>query len=105
MGAKPSAGVRSQFLLLEKFPKYNFVVHFHCPLKPGSDLTIREQKNFECGSLECGQNTVEGIKEYDDFAAVMLDKHGPNIIFNDDTDVEKLINFIDKNFDLSKMTE
>lgn len=35
----------------------------------------------------------------------MLDKHGPNIIFNDDTDTEKLISFIDENFDLSKITE
>jgi len=104
-GAKPSAGVRSQYELFKYNPDYDCVIHFHCPLKDGSKIRIRPQKHLECGSLECGMNTLDGMTEYcDGVAAVMLDKHGPNILFKRDIDPEVVIDFIENNFDLSRST-
>ena len=104
-GDKPSAGVRSQYELFKNHPEYDCVVHFHCPLKDGSKINIRPQKQFECGSLECGINTSNGIMPiHDGLAAVMLDKHGPNILFKSNIDPQKVIKFIDDNFELSKST-
>ena len=40
----------------------------------------------------------------DHLAAVMLDKHGPNIVFSDKADPQMVIDFIMSNFDLSKQT-
>lgn len=34
----------------------------------------------------------------------MLDKHGPNIVFNHDVDASEVIDFINRNFDLGKST-
>lgn len=102
---KPSAGATSQQLVLKRFfPKYDCIVHFHCPLKPGSSVALRSQHDFECGSLECGKNTVNGMHDYGDMAAVMLDKHGPNIVFHHDVDPADVVAFIEANFDLSKRT-
>jgi hypothetical protein len=101
---KPSAGVRSQLELFQAQSRYDCVVHFHCPMKPESIVNVRPQWGFECGSLECGQNTLSGVRQHDEIAAVMLDKHGPNILFHRDIDPKKVIKFIDDNFDLSRRT-
>ena len=102
---KPSAGVRSQRELFKQSGKFDCVVHFHCPIKTGSNVNIQSQFEFECGSLECGKNTIEGMRQHgDNIAAVMLDKHGPNILFRHDTDPQEVIQFINDNFDLSKST-
>jgi hypothetical protein len=103
-GAKPSAGTRSQFEVLNTWydkDSYDCIVHFHCPLKPGSKVNVRPQKDLECGSHECGVNTWKGITKHGNLAAVMLDQHGPNIIFRRDIDPQEVIKFIDENFDLS----
>lgn len=34
----------------------------------------------------------------------MLDNHGPNIVFNRNVDPQEVINFIERNFDLTKKT-
>ncbi len=106
-GGKPSAGARSQHLVLSKhYPIYDCILHFHCPLKPGSTVNVRPQHDFECGSLECGVNTREGlqVRHLDGVAAVMLDQHGPNILFHHNTRPEHIIAFIEANFDLTKRT-
>lgn len=101
-GAKPSAGTRSQYAVLSHNPEFDCIVHFHCPAKPGSPVTVRSQRELECGSHECGENTWKGISKFGDLAAVMLDKHGPNIIFSSTrTTQEEVTKFIGENFDLS----
>lgn len=109
---KPSAGVRSQHELLAAYPEFDSVVHFHCPLKSGhiENITIRQQKYFECGSQQCGENTTAGIRVFSKgntrIAAVMLEKHGPNILFNSDTSTASdVIDFIEENFNLSERTK
>lgn len=109
-GAKPSAGARSQYMVLSKFPEMNCIVHFHCPLKDNSVLgslgAVRSQKYVECGSHQCGQNTANGmVKISSDIAAVMLDKHGPNIVFSQKADPKEVVKFISENFELNKQTE
>lgn len=109
-GEKPSAGARSQYMALSKFPNLNCVVHFHCPLKENSVVAkmaaVRPQRNFECGSHQCGENTADGmVKINDNLAVVMLDKHGPNIVFSSSTNPSDVVDFIQDNFDLSKSTE
>jgi hypothetical protein len=102
---KASAGARSQFHVLQKFKELDCIIHFHCPLKPDYDkrIGIRPQRLFECGSTECGLNTVAGMSKIDnDFAVVMLDKHGPNICFSSKADPKKIVEFIKNNFDLTK---
>ena len=103
-GAKPSAGARSQYMVLMAYPEYDCIIHFHCPAKPGAQISVRNQKPYECGSHECGQNTVNGMKKFGDLAAVMLDQHGPNIVFSSKCDPKTVIEFIDANFDLTKTT-
>lgn len=107
VGGKPSAGVRSQYELLKKFNQFDCVVHFHCPMKTFNIVPRREQKFFECGSHQCGRNTADGIKVFDEknLGAVMLDKHGPNILFHSDTDALEVIRFIEEHFDLTKRTQ
>jgi hypothetical protein len=106
-GAKPSAGTRSQWSVLSAFPDYDCIVHFHCPAKPGSPVVIRPQHDFECGSHECGDNTRAGMRPFlgGKVAAVMLDRHGPNVIFNRQVDPEVVIDFIESNFDLTKRSD
>jgi len=88
-------------------------VHFHCPLRPGvTDIPVRSQREVECGSHQCGQNTSSGLKAFTvggskgsyQIKAVMLDQHGPNIVFNKDTPPEYIIDFIERNFDLTQKT-
>jgi len=109
-GAKPSAGARSQFIVLSKFDDLDCIIHFHCPLLPTSKIpqinAQRSQKLFECGSHECGKNTADGmVRVNKHLAVVMLDKHGPNIVFSQNARPEMVIKFIEENFDLTKRTE
>lgn len=53
---------------------------------------------------QCGQNTSNGLKKFDNLWAVYLDHHGPNIVFNRNIDPQEVIDFIEENFDLSSKT-
>lgn len=102
-GAKPSAGARSQMILFEDHPGYDCVIHFHCPLHQGvTRLDVQDQWPHECGSDNCGRNTSAGIAHFGNVGAVMLDKHGPNILFRSNGDAREIISFIEQNFDLSR---
>ena len=105
-GAKPSVGGQSQRIIFKEHPEMNCIVHFHCPPKYPAELSVRSQENYECGSHECGQNTSRGLREEEPgIKCVYLDNHGPNIVFNRSIDPQKVIKFIDENFDLSKSTD
>lgn len=105
-GAKPSVGGQSQRIIFNKFEDTDCIVHFHCPMKenPRDPIITRSQREYECGSHECGQNTADGLTKHGNIYAVMLDKHGPNIVFHHDIDPEEVIDFINANFDLGKST-
>jgi ribulose-5-phosphate 4-epimerase/fuculose-1-phosphate aldolase len=108
-GAKPSVGGQSQRIIFREHPGYDCIVHFHCPLKKDRSISARSQKLLECGSHECGQNTSDGLKEYggvdtNSIKAVMLEKHGPNIVFNHNADPQMIINFIETHWDLERTT-
>lgn len=105
-GAKPSVGGQSQRIIFREHPETDCIVHFHCPSKPGATLSVREQKLFECGSHQCGKNTSDGLKEeVPGIKCVFLDNHGPNIVFHHKTNPQVVIDFIEKNFDLTKSTD
>lgn len=95
---KPSVGITTQRMLLDENPEYDSIIHFHSPMKKGKNIPVRSQKEFECGSFECGKNTLAGLKKFGSVKAVMLDKHGPNILFNSKDPAEKTIEFIKNNF-------
>lgn len=113
-GAKPSVGGQSQRKVFRDHPGYDCIVHFHCPLRPDAPdlIPIKSQREVECGSHQCGQNTSDGLKAFtvSDMTgsyvikAVMLDQHGPNIVFSKDTPPELIAKFIERNFDLSQKT-
>jgi len=95
---KASVGATSQRLIFDKFPEYDCIIHTHNPQREGSDLPTTPQRPYQCGSLECGINTVESMKVYDeDIAGVFLEKHGANILFRSSCDPQKVIDFINKN--------
>ena len=62
------------------------------------------QREYECGSHECGRNTSRGLKKFGNLSAVYLDQHGPNIVFHRSIDSQEVINFIEANFDLELKT-
>ena len=110
-GAKPSVGGQSQRSIFADNPDKNFIVHFHCPMKEGSEdiIPVAEQWPNECGSHECGNNTSSHLREIDlgdghILGAVFLKNHGPNLVYGKDVPAYKINNFIDKNFDLSAKT-
>jgi len=103
-GAKPSVGGQSQRIIFKEHPEYDCIVHFHCIKKDTSDVPVRSQREFECGSHECGQNTSDGLGKFGDLSAVMLDKHGPNIVFNKNINPQVVIDFIENNFELGIKT-
>ena len=103
------------------------IVHFHCPLRPeaqapvGDDVWAKEgkrikslvfgmmqpptrpQKPYECGSVQCGTNTAEGMDVADiGVWAVHLEGHGPNIAWSRDADPQRVINYIEKHWDLDQ---
>ena len=103
-GAKPSVGGQSQRIIFSEHNDYDCIVHFHCPIKPGSSVPVVSQREYECGSHECGQNTSNGLKRFGNLSAVMLDNHGPNIVFHKSINPQEVIDFIEANFDLSGKT-
>jgi hypothetical protein len=103
-GAKPSVGGQSQRIVFKEHDGFDCIVHFHCPIKPGSDVPAISQREFECGSHECGARTSKGLKQFGNLKAVYLDNHGPNIVFPASIDPKEVINFIEANFDLTHKT-
>jgi hypothetical protein len=107
-GARPSVGGQSQRSIFTDHKDLDSIVHFHCPLKKGVwDVPVVPQRPYECGSHECGQNTSQGLKAMNadgTIKAVMLDKHGPNIVFNRNVDPQHVIKFIEDKFDLQRST-
>jgi hypothetical protein len=103
-GAKPSVGGQSQRIVFHDHPGLDCIVHFHCHKKDTSEVPTVSQREFECGSHECGQNTSKGLKQFGNIHAVFLDNHGPNIVFNSKINPQEVINFIEANFDLSTKT-
>ncbi len=104
-GAKPSVGGQSQRVIFTAHPELDCIVHFHCPLRPGVSLSTRTQRPYECGSHECGENTNAGLQPHGRIQAVMLDKHGPNVVFPRDIDPREVISFIEAHFDLEASTD
>lgn len=104
-GSKPSVGGQSQRIIFKEHPDVDCIVHFHCPKKPESKVPTRSQREYECGSHECGRNTSTGLKRFGNVLAVMLDKHGPNIVFSKDVDPREVIDFIEANFELEGRTD
>jgi hypothetical protein len=106
MGGKASVGEHTQQMIYNELgDKVHSIIHFHCP--PSEDFSdsipVKKQAAFECGSNECGINTVSGMKEiFDGVWVVHLENHGPNIAFYKYVDPEDVINFIKTNWDLSK---
>lgn len=105
-GSKPSVGGQSQRIIFEEHPDTDCILHFHCRLRKDAParINVMSQKEFECGSHGCGKNTSIGLKDFDGIKAVYLQNHGPNIVFSRTVDPEKLIRFIEDNFDLSTQT-
>ena len=103
-GSKPSVGGQSQRIVFNDHPDCDCIVHFHVEKKQNSNVPVVSQYEFECGSHECGRNTSGGLKQFGNLKAVMLDNHGPNIVFNQSIDPQEVIDFIDSNFDLSSKT-
>lgn len=104
-GSRPSVGGQSQRIIFREHPDVDCIVHAHVPLKPGVTLPTRSQLEHECGSHQCGQNTSNGLAEVEPgIKVVYLDKHGPNIVFHHSIDPKRVIDFIDRTFDLSRHT-
>lgn len=103
-GSKPSVGGQSQRIVFKDHPDCDCIVHFHCPIKEGSDVKQVSQYEFECGSHECGKNTSDGLRKHGNLYAVYLKEHGPNVVFNKDIDPQEVISFIEQNFDLDQKT-
>lgn len=105
-GAKPSVGGQSQRIVFKDHPGFDAICHFHCPLRPDhpDDIPVRSQREVECGSIQCGTSTSQGLRQFGNLKAVYLDQHGPNIVFPSSIDPQEVIDFIERNFDLSKKT-
>lgn len=105
-GSRPSVGGQSQRIVFREHDGMDCIVHFHCPMKADAPdaIPVRSQREFECGSHECGQNTSNGLASFGNLKAVMLDNHGPNIVFSRHADPAEVIAFIDRNFDLADKT-
>ena len=103
-GSRPSVGGQSQRIIFREHPELDCIVHFHCPIKEWSQVPQVSQREYECGSHECGKNTSNGLGKFGNIQAVYLDNHGPNIVFSKDTPAQEVIDFIDKNFNLSQKT-
>ncbi len=103
-GSRPSVGGQSQRIVFADHPDTDCIVHFHCPKKAASLVPSVSQREFECGSHECGKNTSRGLQQFGNLLAVYLDQHGPNVVFNKSTDPQEVIDFIEDNFDLTQKT-
>lgn len=105
-GAKPSVGGQSQRIVFNDHKGYDCIVHFHSPLRDDApdDVPVKSQREVECGSHQCGKNTSYHLKKFGNLKAVYLDQHGPNIVFPKDINPQEVIDFIERNFDVSKKT-
>ncbi len=103
-GAKPSVGGQSQRIVFNDHKEYDCIVHAHVPIKPNSKVPTVSQREYECGSHQCGENTSKGLMKFGNLSAVYLEEHGPNVVFHHDIDPQEVINFIDENFDLKGKT-
>lgn len=112
-GARPSVGGQSQRIVFSEHEGYDCIVHFHCPILEGSSVPQVSQREYECGSHECGKNTSNGLKEFTvhdivgqkhTIKAVFLKEHGPNIVFSKNVPWYCIAEFIEKNFDLHAKT-
>ena len=103
-GSKPSVGGQSQRIVFQQHPEYDSIVHFHCPKKEESAVPTVSQREYECGSHECGKNTSSGLQKFGNLSAIYLDNHGPNIVFHSGIDPQEVTKFIEENFDLAKKT-
>ena len=104
-GSRPSVGGQSQRIVFEDHPDYDSIVHAHVPIRQGSQVPVVSQREYECGSHECGKNTSKGLKKFGNLSAVYLDQHGPNIVFNSKVaTAQEVCDFITANFDLSGKT-
>lgn len=105
-GGKPSVGEHTQQMIYDRLgDKVHSIIHFHCPLREDADnnIPIREQAPFECGSMECSVNCIEGMSEiFEGLWAVHLKGHGPNVAFHKNVDPDKIFEFILDNWDLKK---
>jgi hypothetical protein len=104
-GSRPSVGGQSQRIVFHDHPDIDCIVHFHCPKRSGSPVPSVSQREFECGSHECGRNTSQGLRRFGNLRAVHLDHHGPNIGFSRSVDPNEVISFIEANFDLTAKTD
>lgn len=105
-GGKPSVGGMSQKIIFSEHPDADNIVHFHCPLREGVNaVPVRDQRPNECGSHQCGQNTSSGLAIVEPgIKAVFLDNHGPNVVYGKDVQAERVIDFIERHFDLEAKT-
>lgn len=105
-GFKPSVGGQSQRIIFDENPDLDCIVHFHSPLRENRshEIPVASQWQNECGSHQCGKNTSDHLEHFHGMKAVMLDNHGPNIVFSKHTDPELVIQFIEANFDLEAKT-
>lgn len=103
-GAKPSVGGQSQRMIFHNHKDYDCIVHFHVEKRKDSLIPIVSQREFSCGSHECGINTSNGLKQFGNLSAVYLDNHGPNIVFHRSINPQEVIDFIEDNFDLDQKT-
>lgn len=108
VGGKPSVGGQSQRIIFREHPALDCIVHFHCPLRRGvSDVPVRSQWPYECGSHECGENTSRGLARLagTPVHAVMLEQHGPNVVFSRAVRAAEVISAIEARFDLRARTD
>lgn len=106
-GAKPSVGGQSQRIIFNDHKEHGLdcIVHFHCEKLKDSKIPVASQRGVQCGSHFCGKNTSDNLIEMEDgIFAVFLENHGPNIVFNRNIDPQRIINFINNNFDLNTKT-
>lgn len=103
-GAKPSVGGQSQRIVFHDHQDCDCILHFHSPKKIGSVVAEVSQREYECGSHACGENTSKGLTRYGNLLAVYLQEHGPNIVFHHSINPQEVIDFIEANFDLDKKT-
>lgn len=105
-GAKPSVGGQSQRIVFNDHKGMDCIVHYHCEMRKNAPdaIPIVSQRAVECGSHACGMQTSNGLKQFGNLKCVMLDQHGPNIVFSKTIDPQEVINFIERNFDLTKKT-
>lgn len=105
-GAKPSVGGQSQRIIFDTYPDADCIFHAHIPMwdVPRDQVPVAPQWQNECGSHQCGQNTASNLKDFGGVRAVMLEGHGPNVVFSRDTPAKDVIDFIESNFNLEAKT-